>query len=303
MNNVIEIRNLKKNYGKITAVDGISFDVRKNSLFAFLGVNGAGKSTTVNIISTFLSADGGSVNICGHKLGEEDNEIRKKIAVVFQNGLLDDRLTVEENLMCRGALYGFRQRELRKRVANALHITDLDDLSRRYYGKLSGGQKRRCDIARALVNLPEVLFLDEPTTGLDPKTRNDIWNMIKRLQSENNMTVFFSTHYMEEAAAADNIVVIDSGKIVAEGTPLQLKEQYSTDKLEFECNNAAFAEKVLTESNRLFSVRNNIFTVSLRRTVDAVPILNVLQNNILSFEVRIGTMDDAFLAITGKERE
>lgn len=303
MNNVIEVRNLKKNYGKITAVDGISFDVRKNSLFAFLGVNGAGKSTTVNIISTFLSADGGSVNICGHKLGEEDNEIRKKIAVVFQNGLLDDRLTVEENLMCRGALYGFGQRELRKRVANALHITDLDDLSRRYYGKLSGGQKRRCDIARALVNLPEVLFLDEPTTGLDPKTRKDIWNMIKRLQSENNMTVFFSTHYMEEAAAADNIVVIDSGKIVAEGTPLQLKEQYSNDKLEFECNDAAFAENVMTENNILFSVRNNIFTVSLRRTVDAVPILNILQNNIISFEVRVGTMDDAFLVITGKERK
>lgn len=151
--------------------------------------------------------------------------------------------------------------------------------------------------------MPEVLFLDEPTTGLDPKTRNDIWNMIKRLQSENNMTVFFSTHYMEEAAAADNIVVIDSGKIVAEGTPLQLKEQYSTDSLKFEFNDAAFAEKVLTENNIPFSVRNNIFTASLRRTVDAVPIINILQNNIISFEVMVGTMDDAFLAITGKERE
>lgn len=301
MENVIEVKNLIKSYGTIRAVDDISFEVKRGSLFAFLGTNGAGKSTTINMISTFLPPDSGSVSLCGYELGRDNNAIRKKIGVVFQDGLLDDFLTVEENLLCRASLYGFNKKELFSRIENAIRITGLSDLKKRLYGKLSGGQRRRCDIARALVNTPDILFLDEPTTGLDPQTRRDIWNTIKTLQQENNLTVFFSTHYMEEAAAADSVVILDRGKIAVQGTPAQLKDRFAGDKLEFVCDNIPLAEKVLSRDNKIYIVQDDKFSVELKKTIDALPLLTLLGKNILSFEVRSGTMDDAFLSITGKE--
>lgn len=225
MSKVIEVKGLKKRYGATEAVKGITFDVDKGSLFAFLGVNGAGKSTTINILSTLMRQDEGQVIINGNSLGKEDKKIRNEIGVVFQNGVLDELLTIKENLSVRGSFYGYSGSELEERINKASEITGCSDILHKKYGKLSGGQKRRADIARALINQPHILFLDEPTTGLDPKTRQSIWQTIATMQKKNSMTVFLTTHYMEEAANADKITILKKGEIILEGTPNKLKEK------------------------------------------------------------------------------
>ena len=199
MKNIIEVHNLYKNYAQIQAVKGISFYVEEGSLFAFLGPNGAGKSTTINILSTLLTHDQGEVIVNGIPLGAHDDAIRNAIGIVFQEGVLDPLLTVQENLLTRGSIYGLNRTELHNRIAEALSVTGITDLANRRYGSLSGGQKRRTDIARALINRPRILFLDEPTTGLDPQTRKNVWDTIKKLQEAENMTVFITKQYIEEA--------------------------------------------------------------------------------------------------------
>ena len=231
MEKIIDVINLHKSYGQIKAVNGISFYVEKGSLFAFLGPNGAGKTTTINILSTLLTKDQGEVFVNDNKLGEHEDEIRNAIGIVFQEGVLDPLLSVKENLETRGSFYGLQKEVLNERVKNALEITGIMELSSRKYGSLSGGQKRRADIARALLNAPRILFLDEQTTGLDPQTRKNVWQTIIRLQKEENMTVFLTTHYMEEADMADYVVIIDNGEIAAKGTPSFLKDEYSNDIL------------------------------------------------------------------------
>ena len=231
MDRIIQVNSLKKSYGSVEAVKDISFYVERGGLFAFLGPNGAGKSTTIDIICTFLKPDGGEVIIDGLTLGRDDEKIRGLIGVVFQDGLLDRLLTVEQNLRVRGSFYGLRGKELNEAVKNTASMCGITDILKRQYGKLSGGQRRRCDIARALINTPKILFLDEPTTGLDPKTRRMVWDIIVELQKTLGMTVFLTTHYMEEAAGADYVIVIDEGKISAKGTPAELKDRYSKDRL------------------------------------------------------------------------
>ncbi|MFA7010332.1 MAG: ATP-binding cassette domain-containing protein, partial [Bacilli bacterium] len=228
---VIEVKGLHKFYGNIHAVKGIDFYVEKGKVFAFLGPNGAGKSTTIDIICTFLKQDEGEVLVYGNKLGEKDDEIRSIIGAVFQDGLLDGLLTIEENLQIRGAFYGLRGSKLKQAIVEVAEVTEIKDLLKRQYKNLSGGQRRRCDIARALINTPKILFLDEPTTGLDPQTRKMVWETISTLQKKTKMTIFLTTHYMEEAANADYVIVIDNGIIAAKGTPAELKENYSCDKL------------------------------------------------------------------------
>ncbi len=231
MGNIIEVYDLHKSYGYIPAVKGLDFYVERGKLFAFLGPNGAGKSTTIDIICTFLKPDEGRVTVDGYVLGKDDNMIRSMIGTVFQDGLLDRLLTVHENLKIRGGFYGLKGRALDESIKNAAQTTAITELLKRPYGKLSGGQKRRCDIARALVNTPKILFLDEPTTGLDPQTRRSVWKAIMELQKSTGLTVFFTTHYMEEAAVADYIIVIADGRLAAKGTPLELKETIQTDRL------------------------------------------------------------------------
>nr|HPJ23995.1 ATP-binding cassette domain-containing protein [Bacillota bacterium] len=231
MSHIIEVKNLYKNYGLIEAVKGIDFYVEEGSLFAFLGPNGAGKSTTINILSTLITNDGGSVDVNHHILGEHDDQIRNSIGIVFQDGVLDPLMTVSENLETRGSFYGLTKTELSERIVAAMEVTGITDLANRKYGNLSGGQRRRTDIARALIHKPKILFLDEPTTGLDPQTRKNVWETIKKLQEKENMTVFLTTHYMEEADEADFVVIIDEGKIAAKGTPTELKDVYSRDSL------------------------------------------------------------------------
>lgn len=301
MEKIIEVLGLKKSYGSVEAVKGIDFYVEKGSLFAFLGPNGAGKTTTINILGTLLKPDEGRVIIDGHELGREDDRIRSVIGMVFQEHILDDLLTVKENLILRGSFYHSDKKALKAAVDYAARITDVASYLNRPYGKLSGGQKRRADIARALVNTPKVLFLDEPTTGLDPQTRQNVWEAIEQLRKEKNMTIFLTTHYMEEAARADYVVIIDNGLIAARGTPAQLKEQYSSDYLILHTDQVERVIQTLAAIGRPFEARNDTVTVSLESTMQALPVLEQCRDLIRGFQVAEGSMDDAFIQITGRE--
>ena len=231
MEYLLEVKNLMKNYGNVEAVKGISFNVEKGTFFSFLGHNGAGKSTTINIIATLLGKTSGDVKVCGYKVDENDFEIRTQIGVVFQESVLDAFLTVEENLKLKASFYNFSKNKTTEIIENLQGVLDIKDMMKQKYGKLSGGQRRRVDIANALINLPELLILDEPTTGLDPQTRQEVWKIIKKIQIEQGITIFLTTHYMEETLESDKVIILDEGKIVAEGTPEELRMKYSTDKL------------------------------------------------------------------------
>jgi len=301
MANIIEVSGLYKSFGDVNAVNGLDFYVEKGKLFAFLGPNGAGKSTTIDIICTLLKPDKGLVQVDGFTLGKDDTEIRKIIGAVFQDGVLDDLLTVEENLKVRGGFYGLKHKELSNAVEKTVELTGITELLKRPYGKLSGGQKRRCDIARALINTPKILFLDEPTTGLDPQTRKVVWDIIKKIQTEKDVTVFLTTHYMEEAANADYVIIIDDGKISAKGTPSSLKDEYANDKLILTTNDINLVSDILNDMGVAYKITADTFYISVTTTKSAIPIIEACKDIISSFEVVRGTMDDAFIAITGKE--
>ncbi|HHU05718.1 MAG TPA: ABC transporter ATP-binding protein [Clostridiales bacterium] len=297
---IIEVRNLHKSYGSVKAVRGIDFYVESGKVFAFLGPNGAGKSTTIDILCTLLKQDEGKVLIDSHTLGKDDDYIRSVIGVVFQDSLLDSLLTVDENLRIRGNFYGLKGVKLKEAVNRVAEITNIKELLKRPYGKLSGGQRRRCDIARALLNTPKILFLDEPTTGLDPQTRKNVWDTIIELQKMTGMTVFLTTHYMEEAAGADYVIVIDKGEIAAKGTPAELKERFTSDKLVLVSSDGDGLEKILRSTDITYEKHADQYILRLKSTLDALPIIERCKDNISGFEVLMGTMDDAFIAITGE---
>ena len=300
MDKIIEVSGLHNSYGQVHAVRGVDFYVERGKLFALLGPNGAGKSTIIDIICTFLAQDEGTVTVDGNILGKHDDVIRSSIGVVFQDGLLDNLLTVEENLKIRGGFYGLGGEKLRNAIEFATGNTGIIDLLKRRYGKLSGGQRRRCDIARALLNTPKVLFLDEPTTGLDPQTRKNVWETIYSLQRKTGMTVFFTTHYMEEAAEADYIIIIDNGSISAKGTPANLKERYSRDKVVLVCRDLDDVKKILRNMKLEFTQTANRIVIPVASTMASLPIIEKCRSYITGFEVLSGTMDDAFISITGK---
>lgn len=300
MEKIIKVTNLKKSYGQVRAVKGIDFYVEKGKLFAFLGPNGAGKSTTIDMICTFLRPDEGEIIIDGFKIGKEDDNIRSIIGAVFQDGLLDSLLTVKENLEIRGSFYGLKKDKLQEAVKRVIHTVGLEEFAKRPYGKLSGGQRRRADIARALINTPRILFLDEPTTGLDPQTRKNVWEIILKLQKENNMTVFLTTHYMEEATSADYVMVIDNGLITAKGTPTELREKYSSDTLMLSYSDEAKICHMLKEASIEYEKKGDRIVIKIPSTMDALSILEQCKEYIMGFEVHAGTMDDAFIGITGK---
>ena len=301
MNKIIEVHGLSKTFGDLQAVKGIDFYVESGKLFAFLGPNGAGKSTTIDMICTLLKPDSGKAFINGFQLGTEDQDIRESIGVVFQESLLDPLLTVRENLLTRARFYKIPKSELKERVEKAAISADVMDFIDRPYGKLSGDQRRRADIARALVNTPKILFLDEPTTGLDPQTRRSVWETIAHLQKESGLTVFLTTHYMEEAASADYIVIIDDGRIVAKGTPFALRNTYSSDALKIEPSDRTALISLLQEHDIPYTEKNELITIKLSGTEEAFSILKLTEPLIHRFEVQHGTMDDVFINITGKE--
>lgn len=303
METVVKVEHLVKQFKEVKAVDNISFEIAKGELFGFLGVNGAGKSTTINILCTLFAQTEGTVEICGYRLGKDNEAIRRKIGVVRQNNCLDDDLTVKENLLVRGALYEKDKVKLKRRLSDVCEIMGLHDVYGRRYARLSGGQKRRCEIAGALIHVPEILFLDEPTTGLDPATRKAVWESVEKLRRELKMTVFLTTHYMEEAARASAIAILDAGKIREQGTPFYLKERYAQDRLKL--IPAAGREEQLWQSlvkEQLFCQKKEEYLVlMLKNSMQAVPLLGRYQPLLAGFEMVQGTMDDVFLQVTGRE--
>ncbi|MDU1201632.1 MAG: ABC transporter ATP-binding protein [Clostridiales bacterium] len=299
-NKIIEVRQLQKSYKDVKAVNKIDFYVEEGELFAFLGLNGAGKSTTIDMLCTFLKPDRGSIKINNYEVGKDDEKIKSLVGVVFQESVLDELLTVKENLITRSKLYNMSKDEFNKNLEEIADITGIREFINRQYRKLSGGQRRRVDIARALINKPKILFLDEPTTGLDTKTRKNVWDMIRTLQKDNNMTVFLTTHYMEEASKADYIVVMDKGVIAAKGTTDELKEKYAKDKMiiYFDDEKSDFIENYLKENNYEFFIQNNNITIEINTTLDSIKIIDDCRIYINSFEVIKGSMDDVFLNIT-----
>lgn len=297
MDNIMEISHLYKSFGEVKAVQDLNFCVKKGELFAFLGVNGAGKSTTINIMCGELRKDSGSVRICGADLDREPDSIRRKLGVVFQGSVLDKDLSVRDNLHSRAALYGIHGKAFEKRLEELTELLDFADLLKRPLGKLSGGQRRRIDIARALLHQPEILILDEPTTGLDPQTRTNLWQVIGRLRREQGMTVFLTTHYMEEAADADYVVIIDHGRIAAEGTPLTLKNTYTGD---FITLYGITEEQVKTLGASYESIRD-AYRVFVKDTAAATELILRYPEIFRDYEITKGKMDDVFLAVTGKK--
>ena len=296
MKPIIQINHLSKSFGNVKAVQDLSFHVKTGELFAFLGINGAGKSTTINIMCGQLSKDSGSVVINAHDLDKDMDFIKSELGVVFQSSVLDSALSVYDNLQSRAALYGITGREFKKRIDELAEILDFKDLLKRTVGKLSGGQRRRIDIARALFHKPKILILDEPTTGLDPQTRRILWNVISDFRKNENMTVFLTTHYMEEAAEADYVVIIDDGKISAEGTPLELKNIYTGDYITIYGEQEENIKKLGIEYEKI----QNGYRLFVPNTGVATDL--IIQNPQLfhDYEITKGKMADVFLAVTGK---
>ncbi len=295
----IDIQNLSKSFGEIKAVQNLSFQVRKGELFAFLGVNGAGKSTTISILCGSLAKDEGTVLVCGENIDTHMKSITNRLGVVFQNSVLDQALTVKDNLRSRAALYGINGKTFEERLTSLSQLLNFEDLLNRTVGKLSGGQRRRIDIARALIHNPEILILDEPTTGLDPQTRKHLWDVVETLRKEQNLTVLLTTHYMEEAAGADYVVILDSGKIAAEGTPLELKNQFTGDYISLY---GLTSEELASFPLPYTPIRDGI-QVSVENTNAATRLILEHPSLFRDFEITKGKMDDVFLAATGKKLE
>lgn len=295
MEEIISIKNLNKTFKEVKAVNNLSFKVKKGEFFAFLGINGAGKSTTISIMCGELTRDSGEVYIDGKNIDEQMESIKVKMGVVYQKNVLDDPLTVKDNLKFRAALYGIHGKEFEEKYEKLASLLDFADLSSRTYGKLSGGQKRRVDIARALIHDPEILILDEPTTGLDPQTRKTVWKVVNDLRKEKGLTVFLTTHYMEEVTDADYIVILNKGEIVAEGSPLELKNKYTGDFISI--YNVSKEEIVLL--GLPFNEIPNGYRIEVANTYEATKLIINNPNLFKDYEVIKGKMDDVFLNATG----
>ncbi len=299
MENIIEIEHLDKSFQDVHAVNDLSLCVKEGELFAFLGVNGAGKSTTISIMCGMLAKDSGKVFIDGKDVDKDMRAIAKELGVVFQNTVLDEKLSVKDNLTSRASLYGITGKEAKDRIVELAELLDFKDIMNRTFGKLSGGQKRRVDVARALLHKPKILILDEPTTGLDPEARKTLWNVVTSLRKNENMTVFLTTHYMEEAADADYVVILDSGKIAAKGTPLELKNEYTGDFVTvYNADGSAIKALGLPCENIRDAVR-----IAVKDTSEARDLILANPELFSDFEITKGKMDDVFLAVTGKKLE
>ncbi len=292
----IEIRHLKKYYGAIKAVDDISFSVSEGEFFAFLGVNGAGKSTTISVLCGRQEKTDGQIWIGGK---EQSDEMKRILGVVFQDSVLDKSLTVRENLACRAALYGIGGEMFTRRLSELTETLSLGDILKRPVGKLSGGQRRRVDLARALVHSPRILILDEPTTGLDPNTRRQVWSVVHALRKSQHITVFLTTHYMEEAADADHVVILDGGKIKADDTPLNLKNRYAFDAITL----YHVGEKALQNLSVPYERAGEGWRIRVENTAQATELIVKNPQLFSDYEVTKGGMDEVFLAVTGKRAE
>ncbi|WP_141379893.1 ABC transporter ATP-binding protein [Microbacterium lacticum] len=294
----IEVDGLVKSYRSVRAVDDVSFSVLDGQLFAFLGANGAGKSTTIGCLTTLLRADAGSMRVAGHDVRTQAEAVRAAIGVVFQRSLLDDGLTVRENLRLRATLSRVPRGRFASRLAELSALIELDEVLDRPYGRLSGGQRRRADIARALLHEPATLFLDEPTAGLDPASRVAVWSAIARLRRDHGLTVFLTTHYMEETEEADQVCIIDAGRLAASGTPTQLRARYSRSILSITTSDPAGLLADAGPAAASVEIDGDIVAVAVAGADDARRILAAHGDRVRDFEFRHGRMDDVFLALT-----
>lgn len=299
----VEVEHLSKSYGEVKAVNDISFRVRQGSLFAFLGVNGAGKSTTINIICSILKKDAGRVTVCGHDLDREGDRIKEEIGIVFQTSVLDKQLTVAENLDLRASFYGLSKAARKKNVERIVELLSLQPILKRPVGNLSGGQQRRVDIARAMVHDPRLLMLDEPSTGLDPKARLAVWSLIDGIRAETGMTVFLTTHYLEEAEKAGYVVIMDRGQIIAEGTPNELKNRYSYDSLlSYRKRDETFEKGLLAEGYHFsYDGEKRAYRIVIENSEAAKRLMQRFDGYTTDIEIIKGTMDDVFLNVTGRD--
>lgn len=299
MENIIEINHLYKSFGKVKAVNDLSFRVKRGELFAFLGENGAGKSTTISMMCGQLKRDSGEITIDGKSLSACLDEIKSELGIVFQNSVLDKHLSVIDNLKSRAALYGIVGKAFERRLKELDKLLELGDILKRPLGKLSGGQRRRIDIARAILHKPKILILDEPTTGLDPQTRKSVWAVIEGLRKTENMTVFLTTHYMEEAAVADYVVILESGRIAAEGTPLELKNTYTGDFITiYGCS-----EQSADSLGVAYERDGEAVKIAVKDTSAATRLIVSHPEVFCDYEIVKGRMDDVFLAVTGRKAE
>ena len=295
MKTIIEINNLYKSYGKVQAVKNLSFKVKEQEFFSFLGVNGAGKSTTISIICGILEQDSGSILVDGVDISKSKDVIKRKIGVVFQKSVLDKQLTVYDNLKIRASLYEIYDDEFNNKLNELIELLDLEEIINRPIEKLSGGQKRRVDIARALIHDPKILILDEPTTGLDPQTRRAVWNVINKLRVEKGITVFLTTHYMEEAVESNYIVIINKGEIAAEGMPIELKNKYALDYISL----YNVTEDEIKTLNKKYEKIPNGFKITVPCISDATNLIINYPNIFKDYEITKGKIDDVFLNVTG----
>ncbi|SEV85950.1 ABC transporter ATP-binding protein [[Clostridium] fimetarium] len=301
MNSIIEVKNFTKKYGDFTAVNDISFNVEEGTLFAFLGPNGAGKSTTINTLCTIFEKTSGTLIIDGKDVSTQKSEVRSTIGVVFQDSTLDTKMTIDENLKMHCVFYNIPQKEVEERIQFVLNLVDLLGERKKLVGALSGGMKRRVEIARGLIHYPKVLFLDEPTTGLDPQTRAHIWEYIVKLQKERNITIFLTTHYMEEAEICNKIAIMDGGVIVAHDTPYALKKEYTKDKAYITTENGPELERLLTQYELKYIKKDGYYKVDAENINPLLQVLSLQKEVITDIEIKKGTFNDVFLEITGKK--
>ena len=298
---MIQVQGFTKKYGNFTAVDDISFTVDKGSVFAFLGPNGAGKSTTINTLCTIFDKTEGKLTIDGKDVTTQKNQVRSAIGVVFQDSTLDKKMTVEENLRMHCVFYKVPKREVDERIQFVLTLVDLLEWRKKSVSALSGGMKRRVEIARGLIHYPKVLFLDEPTTGLDPQTRSHVWAYIFRLQKEKNITIFLTTHYMDEAENCDKVAIMDHGKIIAYDTPFGLKKQYTKDRAYVTTANPAAFEQLLDVQGIAYIQKEKYHRIDIDDNAKLLHVLSECRDDITDIEIRKGTLNDVFLEITGRE--
>ncbi|WP_062048346.1 ATP-binding cassette domain-containing protein [Bacillus sp. JCM 19034] len=298
---IIVVDDFVKKYGNFTAVDHVSFEVESGTIFAFLGPNGAGKSTTINTLCTIVDKNAGTLLIDGKDVSEQKEEVRKMIGVVFQDSTLDAKMTVEENLMMHGHFYNMSRTLMKERITFVLELVEMLPWKKAMIQQLSGGMKRRVEIARSLLHLPKVLFLDEPTTGLDPQTRANIWEYLIKLQREHQMTIFLTTHYMDEAEISDQVAIMDHGKIVALDTPQRLKQLYTKDRAAIVSDDPVKFAAVLTDEGFRYEKNRNTFNIEVEHSSQLIRFLTKYQPLISDIEIKKGTLNDVFLTITGKE--
>lgn len=299
MNPMIEVKHLKVMYKDFVAVKDISFAVKEGELFALLGKNGAGKSTTIHVLVTLLRKAAGTVLLNGHDLDQKHHLIKKDIGVVFQNSVLDKLLTVSENIETRASLYGMTKKEYQERLAYLTEKLELQDILHKRYGTLSGGQKRKVDIARALIHKPKILFLDEPTTGLDPITRIKVWEVVNELREKENTTIVLTTHYMEEAGKVDHVVIVDQGEVLEDGTPTYLKDHYAHDNLRLFYKEDTLETLKLSLQDLPYEETKECITLKINKKQKPLEILNKVSDYIVSFELIKGDMDSVFMNVTG----